>query len=288
MIRSNLLPEMTSRYEFDSAAGDAAQALTQENPLDVQATLNALFNVRQLGLLAVLQLVDAVAEKTIPDDMLPSEYMDMLMTESLGLEDGEDVDPMLWATLSANMADALSELGVDQGLIDDLMGDDVEAADAAIEAMADVVLENLPDEGDALDEWTNDFVFGDTEDDGDSDDMPVYDSAKGGKVKLHAGKKTIKHHKGQTLVYKAVKVVRNGVIKTVNKRISGKFIRSQDQKTGNEKMESRSHTTGAIAKRFRSLTKGLKHGVYKGKRAIHAQRALKGTVTAYGKQGFHM
>ena len=93
---------------------------------------------------------------------------------------------------------------------------------------------------------------------------------------------------------KAQKVVRNGKITTVNKRVSGTVVLTAAQKARMRKLGMKAHTASAISRRHRSLTKGINAGIYyskrdKGKRAKAAAAALKAAETAMSKKpvGFY-
>lgn len=198
------------------------------------------------------------------------------------------------------MADLLNELGVDDSVIADMFGDNVEAADAAIESMAESVNAALPADGDERDDFERDLVFGmddGPDGDADEDDVPAFDSAAGPKrknietrTKLIPGRKTIKKIDGHTVTYKAQKAVRNGKITVVNKRISGTVVLTSKQKAHMREMGAKANTASAIARRHKHLLKGINAGIYyskrdKGKRARAAAAALKAAQTQYGKIG---
>lgn len=252
---------------YDSAAGDAVKEIGASS-IDKRAALAATQDMRKTALTIVLQLVDDVTENALDADELPSERLDALMSSALGLDDGES-DDVLGELLSAHVADALSSLQVSDEMIADIFGDDVDAADSAIDAMAETVLANLPNEGDDMDAFVKSFVYGfsepDMSDADSSDEVEEYDSMGKPKKKLGVGQKTTKKVNGHTLQYKAVKAVRDGKIVTVNKRVGGTFVPTDGQKAAMHKLHAKPRT-GASAKRaMRSLLKGERAKIYKGK-----------------------
>ena len=272
--------------QFD-AANDPAETI---NPVDVAAANTLLFGLRQSALDTIIAVAEGL-DQGLDEDVLPSEYLDGITMAVVGDENG-DAPEQVYAAFSAQMADLLNELGVDDSIIADMLGDNVEAADAAIESMAEIVNAALPADGDERDDFERDLVYGmddGPDGDADQDDVPAFDSAKAPKrKKLVAGRKTVKEVDGHTLVYKAQKVVRNGKITTVNKRIQGKLPVSAKMAARMRKLSMKAHTASAKAKRHRSLTKCLNAGIYKDKRKNIAAGALKAAERSYAKNvGLH-
>ncbi|MEY2864244.1 MAG: hypothetical protein RLY58_1951 [Pseudomonadota bacterium] len=274
---------------FDSVAGDAADQLqAAHSPVDEKAIVAAIQNLRMAALIVVLRTADAIAEDTLDEDMLPSDLLAGLMLTSMGMEedDSEHMDDLVNQHLTANVADALSTFGVSDTMIADMLSDDTDVSDAAIEAASEIVIANMPAEGDELDKFMNEFVYGFEPEDvfSDSDDEAGFDGLNKPK-KLRVGSSTIKTDaSGRKIRYKAVKVVRNHKIVVVNKRLAGQKVKlSAKQKQGLKKMLNKSHSFGAINKRLKSLHIGVKANVYKGKRAGHAAAAIKGAGTGLNK-----
>ena len=280
--------------QFD-AANDPAETI---NPVDVAAANTLLFGLRQSALDTIIAVAEGM-DQGLDEDVLPSEYLDGIMMAVVGDENG-DAPEQVYAAFSAQMADLLNELGVDDSIIADMFGDNVEAADAAIESMAESVNAALPADGDERDDFERDLVFGmddGPDGDADEDDVPAFDSAAGPKrknietrTKLIPGRKTIKKIDGHTVTYKAQKAVRNGKITVVNKRISGTVVLTSKQKAHMREMGVKANTASAIARRHKHLLKGINAGIYyskrdKGKRARAAAAALKAAQTQYGKIG---
>lgn len=253
---------------LDSTAGDAIQAIGA-SAIDKRAALAATQEMRKVALSIVLQLADDVTENALDADELPSERLDALMSGALGLDDGES-DDVLVQLLSAHIADALSSLKVDDAMIADIFGEDVDAADSAIDAMAETVIANLPAEGAELDDFVKDFAYGfsepDMSDADSSDEVEEYDAMSGKpKKKLGVGQKTTKKVNGHTLQYKAVKVVRHGKIVVKNKRIGGTVVLTAGQKSAMHKLHAKPRTSSMMKLAMRSLIKGHTAGIYKGK-----------------------
>jgi len=249
---------------YDSAAGDAIQAIGA-SAIDKRAALAATQEMRKVALSIVLQLADDVAENALDADELPSERLDALMSGALGLDDGES-DDVLVQLLSAHIADALASLKVPDAMIADIFGDDVDAADSAIDSMAETVISNLPAEGAELDDFVKDFAYGfsepDMSDADSSDEVEEYDSMGKPKKKLGVGQKTTKKVNGHTLQYKAVKAVRHGKIVTVNKRIGGTVVLTASQKAAVHKLHATPRTSSMMKMAMRSLVKGKKANIY--------------------------
>lgn len=251
------------------------------NPKDAADKIgNELINERmakaaneqmRLGALSVVFLLASILLGDDYDDaeLLPSELLDTLMLDAFDSsdddEDGGDIDDGVKTTLSAHVADALSTLGVSDDVISDLFNNDVEIADAATLTVAETVLENMPDDGEDFDDFVAAFVYSDYEDEADEsgfDSMgqPQFDAAK----KLRPGKKTVKKVNGKTLVYKAVKAIRNGKKVVINKRISGNIKLTAGQKGALKKARRKAGNASAIRKQMRSLGKGIRMKIYKG------------------------
>lgn len=252
---------------YDSAAGDAVKEIGA-SAIDKRAALAATQEMRKVALSIVLQLADDVTENALDADELPSERLDALMSGALGLDDGE-ADDVLVQLLSAHIADALVSLKVDNAMIADIFGEDVDAADSAIDAMAETVIANLPAEGAELDDFVKDFAYGfsepDMSDADSSDEVSEYDSMGKPKKKLAVGQKTTKKVNGHSVQYKAVKAVRHNKIVTVNKRIGGTVVLTDGQKAAMKKLHAQPRTSSMMKDAMRSLIKGHTAGIYKGK-----------------------
>lgn len=277
---------MFQRNQFDSAAGNAAAHLAERlTPIDERQLLANIQTTRAIALSVVLQLADAIAENSLGEEVLPSEYLDTLMLAGVDTNENDEIDTMVNQLLSANIADALSTLGVPDDMISDIMGDNVEAADGAIEAMSPIVISNLPDAGDALTAFEDVFIYGFDADEALLDDEDEqYDAVHKPKQKARVGGSTVREVNGKKIRYKGVKVVRNGKVTVVNKRLAGQtLIKTSAQKSALKKLHNKAHSYSAINKRLRSLGKGIKANIYKGKRAGHAAAAVKAANTGLAK-----
>ena len=181
--------------------------------------------------------------------------LDFLILEATdGADDDENT---LENAVLESIADALATFGVDDSVIEEVFSDNVEAADAAIEAAASTVIANMPDDGDPLDELAREFVYG------EPDEMESgFDSATG--KKLSRGQMNTKSFNGKKIRYKAIAAIRHGVKTIVNKRLPGQKVRlSSDQKAGLKKARLKAVSANALRKRMKSLQKGKKIGLYK-------------------------
>lgn len=239
---------------FDSAAAGLADAASSASA--DRAAMSTIEWCRSQALDIVAEVADTISDGTLAEDQLPSDLLDSLMLDAMD-QDGEmDEDSdRLASALGEAIGDALSSLGVDDQTIEDIFSDDVTVADSALESAASTIIANMPDEGDALDEFVQEFIFG------SPDDEPGFDSATG--KKLTVGKNTTKKINGKTIRYKSVKAIRNGHLKVVNKRMKGQSVRLTAQQRASIKKAGRKALTGnAIRKRLRSLAKGKKVGLY--------------------------
>ena len=239
------------------------------DPIDERMAITLNANMRQSALAIVFQLAMLVSEGQgvdPEDELLPNELLDGLMTDAFD-EDGDDeIDATVNAVMSAHISDAFSSLGVSDATIADIFGDDLEVADTAIESACDTVLENLPEDGEPLDEFAKAFIFGEhTENDDDADDSQGYDGAMfDANKKLYAGKSTIKKVNGHTIKYKAIRAMRHGKVVVINKRVGGTIKLSSKQKSALRKARSKAHRGSAMMSRGRSILKGINSGkVYK-------------------------
>lgn len=244
-----------------------AAAQIKFDPISERMAATVTANMRMAAMSVALQTALMLDEGQDEDnEMLPNELLDSLTLEVFD-EDGEDedsdIDANVKAILSANIADAFSSLGVDDGVIEDMFSTDLDVADTAIESACATVIENLPADGEPLDEFIEQFVYGyDTDSDAENEegyDGVMFDKAKS---KIQVGKTTEKEVNGHKIRYEGVKAVRNGKIVTVNKRISGKIVLTSEQKAALRKARQKATTPGALRKQMKSLAKGIKRGIY--------------------------
>ncbi len=272
---------------FDSAAGDAAQKIGLD-PIDSRAALAVMQGFRQSALAIALQVSDDISSNSLDDGELASERLDSYMLDVLGVDEGEEPDTNSLNLLSACVADAFETLGCSEDLVADIFNEDPATADSAIESAADTVIGSMPDDGDAMDSLVKGFIYGfsspdmsDVEPDSDGDEAGFDAMGKPGK-KLAAGKKTTKKVNGRTIVYQAKKVVRNGKVTVVNKRISGKLILSAAQRAGMKKLHAKPKSASSFKKAHRSIVKGVVAHIYHPKHAAGAMNMAKGGMKKFG------
>ena len=268
----------TQKAQFDAMSPKGAADQLESDAISEREAITVTSQMRIKALYIVFMLSAILSESDYDDDeMLPSEALDNLMIESFvddddDDDDGGDIDEYVRATLSAHVSDAFSTLGVEDSIVQDLFGDDVEIADAAALAAAETVLENMPDDGSDFDDFVSTFAYTDDMDVADSEEdaaafdslaEPEYQFDAAGK-KLRVGKKTIKKVNGRTLTYRAVKAIRNGKKVVINKRILGKPILKSSQKAALRKARMKAGTASALRKQMKSFGKGLRMNIYKG------------------------
>lgn len=240
--------------------------------IDKKALDHAIFDMRSKALAIVLGLADSILDGDLDDDETPSERLEALISQ-FDL-DGDD-DNIVASILYANMKDAAESLGVAEAMADDaFLSDDPLVQDEAIEAMADIINSNVPDD-DEFDEWREQFVYGDDGDDDFDDEAEQYDAlaSRGVLSKKHSHKgnytRKVKSglNKGTTFKYKAVKAIRKGQQVIVAKRTKGTYKLSPKQKEALQKATNKAHSSKKILeKRLKSLKMGYRLGLYKKKR----------------------
>lgn len=262
-----------AQAQFDALTPQEAAEKMELDPISERMAITATSQMRLAALNVAFMLSAVLTDGEYDDEeLLPSEVLDGLMIEAFTDDDDDeadlgDIDENVRITFSAHVSDALSTLGVEDAVIADLFDDEIEVADAACLAAAETVLENMPDDGEAFDEFVAGFAYSD---DGGDDEEDSFDGMNeeyqfdAAKKKLRAGKKTVKKVNGKTLIYKAVKAIRNGKKVTINKRISGKVKLNASQRAGLKKARRKAGTSSAIRKQMRSFGKGLRANIYKG------------------------
>lgn len=250
------------------------------DPISERQAIADIGNMRMAAMWVVLSLAKIISETDASDEdaLLPNEVLDGLILEVLDTDDEEaDADGLLRATLTAHVVDALSTLGVDDGVIDDLFSADFDVADSAIENAVETVLDELPDDGEPLDELFAAFAYG-------YDEEEAFDGAMFDKKQpLAVGKMTTKKVGGKTVKYQAIKAVKDGKVIIKNKRIGGGKIKlSSAQKQALAKARKKAHVGSARARRLRSIEKGIRKGVY-GKSLQKNKFILKMSKASAGK-----
>jgi len=277
--QDRMLERQEAQFDATNSAKQAAESI-EVDPIDERIAAHATTQMRLAALQVAFMLAGIMSEVDFEDqELLPSELLDSLILESF-VEDPEDDDDEIDSTvktiLSAHIADAMSTLGVDEDLINDVFDSDVDIADAAIETVSEIILENMPAD-DELDDFISIFAYGD-EATYDAmmkeEEEDTYDAAK---KPLTVGRKTRRKVGGKTVTYKAVKAVRDGKIKVVNKRIAGNVRLSAAQKAALKKARKKSTTSSAVRKRMMSFAKGLQRNIYNidPQKARNMRRGLK-------------
>ena len=279
--QDRMLERQEAQFDATNSAKQAAESI-EVDPIDERIAAHATTQMRLAALQVAFMLAGIMSEVDFEDqELLPSELLDSLILESF-VEDPEDDDDEIDSTvktiLSAHIADAMSTLGVDEDLINDVFDSDVDIADAAIETVSEIILENMPAD-DELDDFISIFAYGDeaTYDammKEEEEEEDTYDAAK---KPLTVGRKTKRKVGNKTVTYKAVKAVRDGKIKVVNKRIGGSVRLSAAQKAALKKARKKSVTGTAVKKRMRSFAKGLQRNIYNidPQKARNMRRGLK-------------
>lgn len=246
---------------YDSAAGEAAKVVMSA---DTQGFNSELAQLRRTALFSVMQLADDILSGDLDEEELPSDRLDAYLQSAINNdeEDSEEnaqLNEQIIQIMAANMADAMSSLGVDDETITKAFDTNVDEADEAVENLAETIEMNLP-QNELLDDFIESFLYGESELDMDAGKVNGFDSA------IQVGKNTVRKNKhGQTLVYKGVKAVRNGKITVVNKRIGNTQMKvklSAKQKAALRKASMKAVTPNAIKKRLKSLTIGRRNGLY--------------------------
>ena len=276
--QDRMLERQEAQFDATNSAKQAAESI-EVDPIDERIAAHATTQMRLAALQVAFMLAGIMSEVDFEDqELLPSELLDSLILESF-VEDPEDDDDEIDSTvktiLSAHIADAMSTLGVDEDLINDVFDSDVDIADAAIETVSEIILENMPAD-DELDDFISIFAYGDeaTYDAMMKEEEDTYDAAK---KPLTVGRKTKRKVGNKTVTYKAVKAVRDGKIKVVNKRIGGNVRLSAAQKAALKKARKKSVTGTAVKKRMMSFAKGLQRNIYNidPQKARNIRRGLK-------------
>lgn len=268
---------------FDSKASDMEDAVETLNSTELRAQQSMIEHFRVQGLALVCGLIEAVTNGGLEDGELPSDALDRMMAEAIDSEEADDIE---WDALAGAVSDAFETLGVDESVINEMFGDNIEAADAAIEAGCETALANMPDDGEPMDDFIHDFVYGHDEADDGDDDEAEFDSAHKFVTKKfhinkasnhtkhgHTNKKTVKAHvgqfkvrrtaSGQMIAYRGVLAIRHGKKVVINKRIGNQKIRiSSAMRKHLNLIRSKSHTEGALKMRKRSWKKGIRMGIY--------------------------
>ena len=133
-------------------AKKATETLTDD--LDEKALTHAIYDMRAKALAVVLVLANDILDGDLDGDETPAERLDVLVSNYI--DDDEDI---VTSAFYANMQDAMVSLGVPEGIAEEaLFADDELLRDEAVEALADLVNSNVPDDDD-FDEWQKELFM---------------------------------------------------------------------------------------------------------------------------------
>lgn len=230
---------------------------------DEKALTHAIYDMRAKALAVVLTLANDILDDDLETDETPSERLDVLVSNYI--DDDEDI---VISAFYANMQDALVSLGVPESIAEEaLFADDELLRDESVEALADFVNSNVPDDED-FDEWQKEFIYGNPDehfgDDAQAkqlDDLAQPNKNFAKKVNT-VDKTTTKQTKRGTITYKAVKAIRKGKLVIINKRIAGNYRPTQKQRAAIKRLSKFAKTKKSIAKRLKSLKLGRNMGLY--------------------------
>ncbi|WP_417212055.1 hypothetical protein [Acinetobacter venetianus] len=229
----------------------AAKSMSDVDSIDTLALNSEIQANRFLALAILIAFANDIINSDLEETETPSDRLDALLSVA---EDESDTENYALSILIANIQDAAYSLGVPeevaQGAFDDT---NIEVQDEYLESLAEFVNSNIPD-GEEFEQFRDDFVYG-SPDKFDPEDPEQLDA-------LGAGKTTVKKRNGRTLVYRAVKAIRNGKVKIVNKKIAGSAKLSAKQKQAVKRMQAKSNRGAALKKRLRSLQKGRNANLY--------------------------
>lgn len=256
-LNKKAVPNANASAMLDDLAS-AAKSMSDEATIDSVALNSEIQASRYLALAILLTFCDDIISGDLDEGETPADRLDALLSTAED-ETGDDSENYALSILIANIQDAAVSLGVPPdvaiGAFDD---NNSESQDDYLDSMAEFVSSNVP-EGDEFDQFREDFVYGSPEA-FEPDEAEQLDQLDG---LMNAGKTSVKKRNGRTLVYRAVKAIRNGKIRVVNKRIGGTAKLSAKQKQAVKRMQAKSQRGGAIKKRLRSLQKGNNANLYK-------------------------
>ncbi|MGP8412749.1 hypothetical protein, partial [Acinetobacter baumannii] len=172
--------------------------------------------------------VDTISEGKLEEGELGVDHLDALIVDAL--DGADDEDGIYENALMASLSDAFLTFGVDATDIEEIFSDDTEVADAALEAAANTVLANMPDEGPELEELVREFIFG------EADETEEGFDSMAKKIKARNGAFSQRKVNGRKIHYRGVLAIRQGVKTVVNKRLPGQKVRlTAAQKAGMKK-----------------------------------------------------
>ncbi len=257
------LKQTNQNQQFDGIKEAVEQVAF--DPIDERMAITQTANMRMAAVSVVLNTTMILSEgQDEEDELLPNEVLDGLI-EDVFVEDDEDddevVDETVKAQLTAFVMEALIAFGVKESVISDMFNTDTDVADTAIEKACETVLENLPDDGEPLDEFLNAYIFGVGIDEEDSEEG--FDGVGSTIKKLFGGKTSTQKIGGKTFRYKAEKVIKNGKAVFKNVRVGGGHVKlSAKQKAALKKAQRKAQLGSAVMKRVKSFKKGFKLGLH--------------------------
>ena len=214
---------------------EAAEQISTDR-LDKLQIMTVNANMRQAALSIVLKLTMLMDEGS-HRSLLPNELLDNLMFGVFNDDGDGELDPTVYAVLSAHIADAFSSLGVDKTIVKEIFHDDYKIVDSAIKAAYKVVLDNLPADGEALDDFAKIFIYGFYAND---DNQAAYDNT------TVINRMFSKQSKGRMIKYDALKAICSGKPMANNKRTSGIIRLSDKQKAALRQIQTKSKTVPAM------------------------------------------
>lgn len=211
-----------------------------------QADNFVVAHFRQSALSTAINFASACSDGDFTDDddqiVSLSDALDRYIADATSDFDSEEDDDDGITLWMGAFTDALSTLGVSDEVISDMFDDDIDTSDSAIQSMSQTVLANLPDDGEPIEQFVDDFVFV---------GEPVFDAM--------AGKHTVKKLNGKKIHYQGTWAIRGGKKVVVNKRMPNQKVRlTTRQKAGLKKARQHAFTANAMKKRIKSFMKSQK------------------------------
>lgn len=239
---------------FDSAAENISTVVSKVSSTDREHQ-SVIEQIRQIALDILSDTVDTISEGNLGEGELAVDYLDALIVDALDSADNDESS--FEDALMASLSDAFLTFGVDTTDIEEIFSDDTDVADAALEAAANTVLANMPDDGPDLEELVREFIFG------EADETEEGFDSMAKKIKARNGAFSQRKVNGRKVHYRGVLAIRQGIKTVVNKRLPGQKVRlTSAQKAGMKKARLHAFSANAILKRLRSFNKGKRLGIY--------------------------
>ncbi|MDH2493632.1 MULTISPECIES: hypothetical protein [Acinetobacter] len=239
---------------FDSAAENISTVVSKVSSTDREQQ-SVIEQIRQIALDILSDTVDTISEGNLGEGELAVDYLDALIVDALDSADNDESS--FEDALMASLSDAFLTFGVDTTDIEEIFSDDTDVADAALEAAANTVLANMPDDGPDLEELVREFIYG------EADETEEGFDSMAKKIKARNGAFSQRKVNGRKVHYRGVLAIRQGIKTVVNKRLPGQKVRlTSAQKAGMKKARLHAFSANAIRKRLRSFNKGKRLGIY--------------------------